>query len=38
MTKSNMDLINEKLDQIIEIKKHQAKLLKQLERKLKNER
>jgi len=35
MTKSNMDLIQEKLDQIIEIKKHQAKLMKQLKRKLK---
>ena len=38
MTKSDLDLINEKLDEIFVIKRHQAKLMKQLKEKLSNER
>ncbi len=34
MTKSNLELIDEKLDEIMEIKRHQAKLIKQLDKKL----
>jgi len=34
LTKSNLELIDEKLEEIFEIKRHQAKLIKELDKKL----